>query len=91
MQGREIEKPIYSINMKDYKKSEKFCLFGTAIASVNKNGQIQTEVMTGQESFKVKPFRDANCWAIIPEGIETIQKGDQISIFPLSQDKNIDF
>jgi len=91
MQGREIEKPIYSINMKDYKKSEKFCLFGKAIASVNKNGQIQTEVMTGQESFKVKPFRDANCWAIIPEGIETIQKGEQIKIFALSQDRNIDF
>ena len=91
MQGRGVEKPICSINMKDYKKSEKFCLFGKAIASVNKNGQIQTEVMTGQESFKVKPFRDANCWAMIPEGVETIRKGDQISIFPLSQDRNIDF
>ena len=77
--------------MSDYKKSEKFCLFGKAIANVDKNGQIQTEVMTGQESFKVKPFRDANCWAMIPEGIESIRKGEQIKIFPLSQDRNIVF
>jgi len=91
MQGRRIEKPICSINMSDYKKSEKFCLFGKAIANVDKNGQIQTEVMTGQESFKVKPFRDANCWAMIPEGIESIRKGEQIKIFPLSQDRNIVF
>ena len=91
MQGREIEKPINSINISDYKKSKKFCLFAKAIAHVDMNGQIHTEIMSGQESFKVKPFRDANCWAMIPEGIETIEKGEHVSIFPLSQDKSINF
>jgi molybdopterin molybdotransferase len=91
MQGRQIEKPLNSINIADYKKSEKFNLFAKAIAHVDRNGQIHTQIMAGQESFKVKPFRDANCWAMIPEGVETIHKGDQISIFPLSQDRNIDF
>jgi|TARA_B100001094_G_scaffold96204_1_gene92146 molybdopterin molybdotransferase len=91
MQGRQVEKPINSINITDYKKSKKFNLFAKAIAHVDTNGQIHTQVMSGQESFKVKPFRDANCWAMIPEGVETIQKGEQISIFPLSQDRNIDF
>ena len=91
MQGREIEKPISSINISDYKKSKKFCLFAKAIAHVDMNGKIRTEIMSGQESFKVKPFRDANCWAMIPEGIETIEKGEHVSIFPLSQDKSINF
>mgnify|MGYP000564885817 CR=1 FL=1 len=91
LQGREIEKPIGSISISDYKKSKKFCLFAKAIAHVNMDGQIHTEVMSGQESFKVKPFRDANCWAMIPEGVERIQKGEPISIFPLSQDKSINF
>jgi len=91
MQGRQVEKPINSINITDYKKSKKFNLFAKAIAHVDTNGQIHTQVMSGQESFKVKPFRDANCWAMIPEGVETIKKGEQISIFPLSQDRNIDF
>tara|TARA_B100001996_G_scaffold365811_1_gene335994 strand:- start:110 stop:1339 length:1230 start_codon:yes stop_codon:yes gene_type:complete len=91
LQGRALEKPIASKNSLNYKKSEKFCLFAKAIAHVDEDGQIHTEVMTGQESFKVKPFRDANCWAMIPEGIETIKKGEAISIYPLSDDGNIAF
>ena len=75
----------------NYKKSKKFNLFAKAIAHVDTNGQIYTQVMAGQESFKVKPFRDANCWAMVPEGIEKIEKGENISIFPLSQDKSITF
>lgn len=90
-QGRKLEKPITSKNLKSYKKSEKFCLFAKAIAHVDDSGQIHTEVMSGQESFKVKPFRDANCWALIPEGVETIKKGEIISIYPLSNDGNINF
>ena len=91
LQGRALEKPIASKNSINYKKSEKFCLFAKAIARVEEDGQIHTEVMSGQESFKVKPFRDANCWAMIPEGIETIKKGEAISIYPLSDDGNIAF
>ena len=91
LQGRALEKPIASKNSINYKKSEKFCLFAKAIARVDEDGQIHTEVMSGQESFKVKPFRDANCWAMIPEGIESIKKGETISIYPLSDDGNIDF
>ena len=91
LQGREIEEPIGSISVSDYKKSKKFCLFAKAIAHVDMGGQIHTQVMSGQESFKVKPFRDANCWAMIPEGVENIQKGEPISIFPLSQDRGINF
>ena len=91
LQGRALEKPIASKNSISYKKSEKFCLFAKAIARVDEDGQIHTEVMSGQESFKVKPFRDANCWAMIPEGIETIKKGEAISIYPLSDDGNIAF
>ena len=91
LQGRALEKPIASKNSINYKKSEKFCLFAKAIARVDEDGQIHTEVMSGQESFKVKPFRDANCWAMIPEGIETIKKGETISIYPLLDDGNIAF
>ena len=91
LQGRTLEKPIASKNSINYKKSEKFCLFAKAIARVDEDGQIHTEVMSGQESFKVKPFRDANCWAMIPEGIETIKKGEAISIYPLSNGGNIAF
>ena len=90
-QGRKLETPITSKNLKSYKKSEKFCLFAKAIAHVDDSGQIHTEVMSGQESFKVKPFRDANCWAMIPEGIETIKKGESISIYPLWDGGNIAF
>ena len=90
-QGRKLEKPITSKNLKSYKKSEKFCLFAKAIAHVDDSGQIHTEVMSGQESFKVKPFRDANCWALIPEGIETVKKDEIISIYPLSSDGDINF
>ena len=91
IQGRELEEPIASKNVREYMKSEKFCLFAKAIARIDENGQIHTEVMSGQESFKVKPFRDANCWALVPDGIETIKKDETISIYPLSDDGSINF
>ena len=42
-----------------------------------------------QESFKLKPFREANSWAIIPEGLEVINEDQKIEIVPLNIGESI--
>ena len=41
-------------------------------------------ILEGQESFKLNPFRETNSWAIIPEGLEAINKDQEIEIVPLN-------
>ena len=67
----------------EFQKSEKFCFFAKALTSINDQGVIETIILEGQESFKLKPFREANSWAIIPEGKSKILTGEKIQIVPL--------
>lgn len=83
MQGQEQEKSLVAVNQLEFQKSEKFCFFAKALTSINDQGVIETIILEGQESFKLKPFREANSWAIIPEGKSKILTGEKIQIVPL--------
>jgi molybdopterin molybdotransferase len=37
-------------------------------------------VLPGQESFKIRPLLDANCWAIIPADAESVAAGSPVHI-----------
>jgi molybdopterin molybdotransferase len=89
MQGQSIENRMTAINKIDYRKSEKFCFFAKAQTSINSQGVLETKIMSGQESFKLKPFKDANSWAIIPEGLEVIKQDQEIKIVPLNMGESI--
>ena len=89
MQGQSIENRMTAINKIEYRKSEKFCFFAKAQTSINSQGVLETKIMSGQESFKLKPFKDANSWAIIPEGLEVIKKDQEIKIVPLNMGESI--
>ena len=47
-----LRKTHRSKNSINYKKSEKFCLFAKAIARVDEDGQIHTEVMSDKNLLK---------------------------------------
>ncbi len=90
MQGqRQEEKSLIAINQLEFKKSEKFCFFAKAKTTVNDQGMLEVIILEGQESFKLKPFREANSWAIIPEGLEVINKDQKIEIVPLNIGESI--
>ena len=89
MQGQSIEPKMKAINKSEYKKSKKFCFFAKAHTTVNAQGILETNILSGQESFKLKPFNQTNSWAIIPEGLEVLKKDQEIEIVPLNMGESI--
>jgi molybdopterin molybdotransferase len=57
--------------------------FAKAYASLSQGGQLQVEVLPGQESFRILPLTRANCWAIVEEGREQLPAGEMVRIAPL--------
>jgi len=57
--------------------------FAKARASLGDKGQLQVEVLPGQESFRILPLTRANCWAVVEEGREELPAGEIVRIAPL--------
>lgn len=89
MQGQNIEPRMKAINKAEYTKSKKFCFFAKAQTSVNAQGVLETNILSGQESFKLKPFNQSNSWAIIPEDLEVLEKDQEIEVVPLNMGESI--
>ena len=89
MQGQILEPKMKAINKSEYKKSKKFCFFAKAHTAVNAQGILETNILSGQESFKLKPFNQTNSWAIIPEGLDALKKDQEIEIVPLNMGESI--
>ena len=45
---------------------------------IDNRGQVQLQVLQGQQSNRIKSFVQANCWGIFPEGKDKFKKGDII-------------
>lgn len=47
------------------------------------DGSVTVDFLDGQESFKVSPFLNMNCWIHVSENIETIRSGDVVEAYPM--------
>ena len=47
------------------------------------HGQTHLTILDGQQSFKISPLLNMNCWAIIGEGQNSLQKDDSVCIAPM--------
>ena len=83
LQDQALEEPISAINKNEFKKPEKFCFFAKAQTGYTQSGNLEAEILSGQESFKLSPFYQANSWMILPEGTDVIKAGEKIEIMPL--------
>ena len=83
LQGQSLEETIPASNKNEFDKPEKFCFFAKAQTGYAQSGNLETKILSGQESFKVSPFYQANSWMIIPEGENSIKAGEKIQIMPL--------
>ena len=65
------------------RKREELRFFGKARARVNDDARLEVQLLPGQESFKIASLMLANCWAIVPEGRDTVAPGELIDVAPL--------
>ncbi len=60
--------------------------FAKAHARIDQTGQLEVEILAGQESFRILPLTHANCWAIIAEGVDDAPVGTRVSVASLYPD-----
>ncbi len=83
LQGRVAEQfhPATSKTGLEKKKGLRF--FAKGRAEVNSEGQLVVEILPGQESFKISPLMEANCWAVIEENCTSVIPGQLVRVAPL--------
>jgi len=81
--GMEIENKSTAKLSNKYLKIKNFTHFVRCFVKINSKGLVQLEVLSGQQSNKIKSFVKANCWGIFPEGKGKFKKGDIIEWVPL--------
>ena len=62
-------------------KKINFTRFVKSKIYTTKNGKIETEILKGQESFKIKSFIQSNIWVILPSGKSKFKKGDVVECY----------
>ncbi len=65
LHGRELEKPVVAKLKAPIEKKHNLHTFYKAHTEVNQSGELIVEILSGQESFKMKPLLTANCWAAL--------------------------
>ena len=88
--GLKIERPIKAILRNDFEKKKNFTRFIKSKLITTKNGELQVELLKGQESFRINSFVKSNVWAVLPYGQSNFKKGEIIDCF-LPNQPNIIF
>ena len=62
-------------------------IFSTSTPRANQykfasNNGLDVEILTGQQSFRIKSFLTANCWVIIEENQLELDREDKVNIYP---------
>ncbi len=79
--GVEDEKPIKAILKNTFIKRLSFTRFVKSKISTTKNGNVEVEILKGQESFKIKSFIKSNTWTLLPSGKSKFKKGEIVDCF----------
>ncbi len=87
--GINREKPIKAILKNNFLKKQNFTRFVKSKINTTKNGKIEVEILTGQESFRIQSFNKSNIWVLLPSGKSKFKKGDLVDcFFPDHPNKN---
>lgn len=77
------EQPIEAKLSTANSKPHGFKMFNKAFASFDQ-GNLNVKILQGQESFKIKPLLNANCWAVFDENQHETEAGDLVNIYPMT-------
>ena len=75
------EKPIKAILKNSFQKNKNLTRFIKSKISTTKNGKVEVELLSGQESFRINSFVRSNMWAVLPNGQSRFKKGQIIDCF----------
>ena len=81
------EKPVKAKLKNKYIKKKFFTRFLKCKLIMNNNGNLEVQVLKGQESFRIKSFSAANTWGLFKSGKSTFKKGELIECFNLLGNK----
>ena len=88
--GVKIEKPFMARLKNSFTKSEKLTRFLKARLTSTKNGNLEVQVLKGQESFRIKSFVESNIWGLFKQGQSKSKKGELIECYsPIGSNINI--
>ena len=65
------------------KKKAGFRFHQKAKLAVDTHGQLQVSVLSGQESFRIRPLLHSNVWVVLPESAEHIAADSLVDVFGL--------
>ncbi|MEQ1802072.1 MAG: gephyrin-like molybdotransferase Glp [Gammaproteobacteria bacterium] len=86
LQGLAPEQPTPAVTTEAVRGRGQLRFFAKALADVDASGRRRVRLLPGQESFRIAPLLQANCWAIVPEGIGEIPAGGVLQTLPLYPD-----
>ena len=79
--GIKEEKPIKAILKNNFIKKINFTCFVKSKINTTKNGNINVEILKGQESFRIQSFIKSNIWTLLPSGKSKFKKGEIVDCF----------
>jgi len=84
------EKPFKARLKNKFKKKKNFTRFLKGKLTSTNNGNLQVEILKGQESFRIKSFVKSNVWGVFKAGQSIFRKSQLIEChFPIVSNKNI--
>ena len=86
--GLPAEKPIYAKLSNGFSKKHGFEQFVKAYYMIDDNATLNVEILSGQESFKLKPLLHANCFVRLAADKVAYDIGDTVMLYPLNERKN---
>jgi molybdopterin molybdotransferase len=78
-----IENFHYAELRHEFRKKGDLRNFLKARLDSDTHGQTHLTILDGQQSFKISPLLDMNCWAIIAEEQNVLAKEDSVCIAPM--------
>jgi len=79
--GISEEKPFRAILKNNFLKKINFTRFAKSKINTTKNGNIEVEILKGQESFRIQSFIKSNIWTLLPSGKSKFKKGSIVDCF----------
>ena len=76
--GIQEERPFKALLKNEYKKNKESTKFLKGKLSSTQSGNLQIEILKGQQSYKLKSFAASNVWGIFQAGQSIFKKGQLI-------------
>ena len=88
--GVKNEKPFKAKLKNNFTKNKNLIRFLKARLTSTNNGKLEVQVLSGQESFRIKSFVESNVWGLFKDGKSKFTKGELIDCYsPIGSNKNI--